>query len=92
MKYPYEAIYYYKKAADLKPNDVRMWNALETCYKSFNRYDEANFCSKRALACDDNGKIEAMYQLGRLFLSMNRKDAACYYYRWFWDNARAYVS
>lgn len=34
LKLPYYALYYYRKAALLRPEDARMWCALAQCYST----------------------------------------------------------
>lgn len=91
-KFPYDAIYYYQKATDLRPYDARMWRALANCYQTLQQDDEARDCYKRAAACDKTGKNLAMIQLGRIFEKMGRMSVAIDYYHTVWEQARYNVS
>lgn len=91
-KFPYDAIYYYQKATDLRPYDARMWRALANCYQTLQQDDEARDCYKRAAACDKTGKNLAMVQLGRIFEKMGRMSVAIDYYHTVWEQARYNVS
>lgn len=92
MNFPYDAIYYYQKATDLRPNDGRMWRALANCYAGLQQDDETRDCYKRAAACDRAGKNLAMIQLGRIFEKMGRISVAIDYYHTVWEQAKMDVS
>jgi anaphase-promoting complex subunit 8 len=69
------SVYYYRKAASIRPNDARMWCALGGCYEKLSKSDEAIGCIKRAVANQDCEGI-ALYHLGRIFALRNEQHEA----------------
>ena len=47
------ALYYYRKAVKLRPNDSRMWCALANCCQKLERSDEAIRAYERAATAGD---------------------------------------
>ena len=65
---PFYAVYYYKRAASLRPEDARMWNALGQCYAcdQVDQVDLAIRCFRKAIENNDPDGIAA-HMLARLY-------------------------
>lgn len=64
---PYYALYYFRKATQLRPHDARMWCAMGQCYENEQlcRDDAAIQCYKRAVSNNDREGI-ALHKLAQL--------------------------
>ncbi|KAH8068690.1 hypothetical protein JL721_6551 [Aureococcus anophagefferens] len=69
------ALYYYRKAARLRPYDARMWIAIAQCHEKLHRVDDAIKGYERAAAHDD-AEGHATIKLARLHRSRNDHDKA----------------
>lgn len=47
------ALYYYKKAAALKPSDARMWCAVGNCFSRLGSKKDAMLTLEKAVHCGD---------------------------------------
>eukprot|EP00798_Chlamydomonas_sp_ICE-L_P031382 gene31381-6542_t len=65
---PIYAVYYYRRAAALRPTDARMWCALGQCYihEQVNMTDLAIRCYRRAIEHNDPDGI-AVHMLAKLY-------------------------
>ena len=88
LKLPLHALYYYQRAATIRPYDGRMWNALAESFERVNQVQEAIKCLKRALLSIDEispdfmGRIAKLYE--RLYEQTEKKEyleVIAYYYR-----------
>jgi anaphase-promoting complex subunit 8 len=48
---PMYALFYYRKAAALRPYDARMWTTLGVCYESLAKWNEAVRVGERVCCC-----------------------------------------
>ena len=73
------ALYYYRKAAALRPYDARMWCAMGSCYLSLDRRQEAIKSYERAINNVDREGI-ATRKLAKLYREEGdmEKAARCY--------------
>ncbi|CAO3647336.1 unnamed protein product [Mucor hiemalis] len=85
MKFPYDALFHYHKATDLRPHDGRMWLALANCYSTLQRDVEQRDCERKSRSCDHQGKTSAVIQVGKVYESMGRMNAAIEYYHKVWS-------
>ena len=51
------ALYYYKKAAALKPSDARMWCAVGNCFSRLGSKKDAMLTLEKAVHCGDREGI-----------------------------------
>ncbi len=62
------ALYYYKKAAALKPSDARMWCAVGNCFSRLGSKKDAMLTLEKAVHCGDReGIIHPLISLFILF-------------------------
>ena len=55
------ALYYYKKAAALKPSDARMWCAVGNCFSRLGSKKDAMLTLEKAVHCGDReGTINSL--------------------------------
>jgi anaphase-promoting complex subunit 8 len=87
MKYPYDALYYYHKATNLRPRDSRMWAALSGCYEVLKQHDEALNYKHRAEACDRLKDRSEMVQIAEIFKRRGRLDIAIDFYHKIWQRS-----
>uniref|UniRef100_A0A0B6Z4L5 Uncharacterized protein n=1 Tax=Arion vulgaris TaxID=1028688 RepID=A0A0B6Z4L5_9EUPU len=73
---PSYALYYYRTAQTLKPNDSRMVIALGECCQKVNRLQEAKKCFWKAHCLGDAEEI-ALLKLANLYSMLEEKDQAC---------------
>merc|ERR1712113_235602 len=73
------ALFYYRRAMTLRPEDARMWCAMAQCYENMDRKAEALKCYEKAHRCGDRERM-ALPRLARLHQDLgDRKQAAAYY-------------
>ncbi|KAG1248530.1 hypothetical protein G6F68_013760 [Rhizopus microsporus] len=89
MKYTSDAIYYYQKATDLRPQDGRMWKALASCYSTLKQDKEAENYNRRAEACDRRSNKSEMIQIARIFERRGKMGVAIDFYQEVWQRAVA---
>lgn len=92
MKYTSDAIYYYQKATDLRPQDGRMWKALASCYSTLKQDKEAENYNRRAEACDRRSNKSEMIQIARIFERRGKMGVAIDFYQEVWQRAVASVN
>jgi anaphase-promoting complex subunit 8 len=92
MKYTSDAIYYYQKATDLRPQDGRMWKALASCYSTLKQDKEAENYNRRAEACDRRSNKSEMIQIARIFERRGKMGVAIDFYQEVWQRAMASVN
>jgi anaphase-promoting complex subunit 8 len=83
MVWYFYSVYYYRKAASIRPHDARMWCALGGCYEKLGKSGEAIGCFKRAVENQDREGILS-YHLGRIFALRNEQHEAAKYYFFIW--------
>ncbi|KAG8737207.1 Anaphase-promoting complex subunit 23, partial [Ceratobasidium sp. 428] len=80
---PHYALHYFQRATALRPYDIRMWQALASCYQTLQKYRDAIQCYRRALFGVDQHSQEAaalIHKLATLYtqLSDHEQAAACH--------------
>jgi anaphase-promoting complex subunit 8 len=73
------ALYYFLRAAQLRPYDSRMWCALAESYERVDRVADAIRCYLRAESNQDIEDI-ALMKLAKLYARLGRASAAAQYY------------
>lgn len=74
------SLYYFQKAAYLKPYDPRMWCAMAETYERLNRTQDAIKCYLRAEGNQDREGI-AVHKLARLYSSLGDRTQAVLYFQ-----------
>lgn len=84
------ALHYFQMAAQARPHDARMWNALAHCHQKLQATPQAERALKRAHHADQ-AKADALVSLARLYLPEHR-DRALRCFRAYLDKTHGFGS
>lgn len=76
----YYSLYYYQRAAALKPYDARMWQALGNCYEKLGKIDEAIKSYKRSLKLSDMDPV-ILLRIALIYEKLSDFDQCAQYMR-----------
>ena len=81
------SVYYYQKAAGIRPYDARMWVALGMSFEKLDQITQAKSCYARAVANKDSDGI-AVFRLAKLYQEKEPDKAAEHFQLYWRDRSR----